>query len=93
MSGTSQATAVVSGLAALTIEYARFIGLDLGPAPGASVMAMLTKSAMRLSAGGTIDFGHGFLLWPNIRALVEDCAQDSAKRDAVFQGPALRLLL
>lgn len=92
MAGTSQATAVVTGLAALAIEYARRTGLELGPNPGAAVMAILAKSAVPLDAGGPLNYGHGLLLWPTIQAIVEDCAEDSARRDAVFQGPALQLL-
>lgn len=93
LGGTSQSTAVVTGMAALAIEYARRVGLELGPAPGAAIMAILSKSAVRLEAGDSLDFGHGFLLWPNIQALIEDCAEDSSKGDAVFMGPGPQLLL
>lgn len=93
LGGTSQATAVVTGMAALAMEYARRVGLELGPTPGATVMAILSKSAVRLDVGDSTDFGHGFLLWPSIQALIEDCAEDPSKRDAVFMGPGLQLLL
>lgn len=89
-SGTSQATAVASGLAALGFCYARQVGLELGSNPGLAMRRMLCKSTMRLDRGDHRDFGHGILLWPHLKTTIQDCSRDEQKRLAILgEGPTL----
>lgn len=92
VAGSSQATAVVTGLCALAIQYAGQVGLDWGEDRPSSLRNLLRKAAQRLSAGSSEAFGAGALTWPTIQALIEDCAEDRTLRESVLAGPELKLL-
>lgn len=91
VSGTSQATAIVSGLAALTLQYARKTGLGLGDNPGRSLRAIIKKSAIPLKLGDWRDYGEGLPMWPHIMATIDDCNNNPSMREAVLFGPYLEL--
>jgi subtilisin family serine protease len=91
MGGTSQATAVVTGLAALAMELGNTLGLQWGSNRGDLLKRILFRAAQPVSPGGRDDFGHGGLYWPNIAALIEDCVRNPNVRSGIA-GPVLRLL-
>lgn len=88
---TSQATAVVTGLAALLLQLGRRIGFDWGANVGHALGEILRAAALRLAEGGPEDFGYGALLWPNIVATVSDCATSPVRRNNVLFGSQLHL--
>lgn len=92
MPGTSQATGVATGLAALTMEYCRIRGLDLGKDPAGALANLLRGSARPLNHGDHRDWGHGELRWIVIQETVADCLASDLRRAAVLQGPQLKLL-
>lgn len=92
LTGTSQATAVVSGLAACLIDLSRLNGISLGPNPGRTVSNLLTRAAAPLKYGDARDYGYGTLKWPWIQATLEDFARDAVFRDVILNGPRLELL-
>ena len=89
--GTSQATAVVTGLAALLLELGRRDGFDWGSNVGGAMREILRASALRLDVDGPEDWGHGALLWPSIVATLDDCATSPVRRANVLSGPQLHL--
>jgi subtilisin family serine protease len=89
--GTSQATAVVTGLAALLLELGRRSGFDWGSNVGGALRAILRASALRLAVDGPDDWGYGALLWPNVVATLDDCANSPVRRANVLSGPQLHL--
>lgn len=91
-SGSSQATAVVSGLAALALEYAREIGLDLGDNPGRGLKGILCNAARQLKNGDVHASGNGIPLWPHVAATIEDCTEHEVRRKAVIEGPQIEVL-
>ncbi|MGQ0561966.1 MAG: S8 family peptidase [Gemmatimonadota bacterium] len=92
ISGTSQATAVITGLAALALQLGRERGLAWGPDTGALLRGLIRCSGSRLRVGDANDFGRGVVLWPKLGGLVVDCAADSELRENVLSGPQLKLL-
>lgn len=92
VSGTSPATAVVTGVAACLLEYAREREVDLGPNTGAALKALLLMSARALSVGAKHDFGAGVLKWAIVTQTLRDFATDEAFRRLVLEGPQIRLL-
>jgi subtilisin family serine protease len=91
MSGTSQAAAVVSGLAACLLELARANSVELTPNPGRVLHAILRFAAARRSTDNEDDVGHGRLKWPFLVSTFEDFVNDEQFRAVVLQGPQLRL--
>jgi subtilisin family serine protease len=89
--GTSQATAVVTGLAALLLQLGRRIGFYWGANTGRALAGILRAAALRLAEGGPDDYGYGALLWPNIAATLNDCATNPVRRESVLFGPQLHL--
>lgn len=91
IAGTSQATAVVTALASLLLDYGRRRGLDWGPNQGNALAAILKESARSLAVGARADFGHGVLLWPHIARTLDDCRANEVRRLTVIEGPQLRV--
>jgi subtilisin family serine protease len=89
--GTSQATAVVTGLAALLLQLGRRIGFDWGANVGVALGGILRAAALKLAEGGPDDYGYGALLWPNIAATLSDCATSPLRRESVLFGSQLHL--
>jgi subtilisin family serine protease len=89
--GTSQATAVVTGLAALLLQQGRQSGFSWGGNVGGALRAILRASALRLAEGEPDDYGYGTLLWPSILATLSDCATSPVRRTSVLFGPQLHL--
>lgn len=90
--GTSMATAVVSGLASLAIQYAWSLGLQLGDDRAKALQNIMCKAAQPLAAGTADDFGHGAVIWPSIASLIEDCVDNPDQREAVLHGPQLEVV-
>lgn len=90
--GTSQATAVVSGLAACLLELTRRESIDLGPNPGAALRSIIMHGARKPAAGTVNDYGWGVLRWPIVLSTLADFADDPRFRDVVLNGPQLRLI-
>ncbi len=91
MSGTSQATAVVTGLAALLLDAGRRAGADLGDNQGLALREILKDAARPLTVGTHDDYGHGALIWPNIVATLDDFIREPVCRERILKGPQLRL--
>jgi subtilisin family serine protease len=92
MAGTSQACAVATGLAALAFEHSRKEGLNLGPDPGRAIRALMMEAARPPKVGTRDDYGRGSLLWVNLRATIDDCVANEARRMAILEGLQLRVL-
>jgi len=91
MSGTSQATAVVSGLAALILENMKPHTALLGPNRTRTLRRLFCNAARKLKFHRDEDAGHGQLLWPVLASTFVDFIKDPAFRDAIL-GEPLRLL-
>lgn len=89
--GTSQATAVVSGLAALLLALGNKYRVDWGPNRATALRGVLRDAARPLPNGTRDDFGYGALLWPSIAATLSDCNTNPLRRLSVFEGPQIRL--
>jgi hypothetical protein len=92
MTGTSQATAVVSGLAALMLDLCARHAVDLGPQPGKTLKQIIRHAARALRIGDRNDFGGGALVWPVLVNTLKDFATDNDFRRQALQGPELKLL-
>jgi subtilisin family serine protease len=92
VTGTSQATAVVSGVAACLLELANTNNIDLGANRGATLKSLLVHAARPLADGTRNDFGAGMLNWPVLVQTLRDFAADDRFREIVMNGPRLRLL-
>jgi len=92
VTGTSQATAVVTGVAACLLQVVREHSVDLGPNPGAALKSLLVLSARPLSAGNKYDFGAGVLKWPIVLQTLRDYVTDDSFRTIVLNGPQIKLL-
>jgi subtilisin family serine protease len=90
-SGTSMATAVVSGLAACALQLARDNNVDLGPNPALTLRQLLINSARPLSSHDRDDCGTGLITWPVLQATLADFAGDAGFREIIFNG-GLRLM-
>ena len=86
MRGTSQATAVVSGLAALLLEVVRSRQIDLGSQPVRTLRRLFASAPMLPRDATREEAGSGLPIWPNLRAVLEDFATDSQYRDQVLHG-------
>lgn len=91
-SGSSQAAAVVSGLAALTLDYSKARGLELGKNQGRSLANLLRASADAAGLGRDTDCGHGCLSWRRVKDTVDGCIENPAVRERILAGSAPLLL-
>lgn len=91
LSGTSQATAVASGLAALLLETARANNWPLGPNPGRAIRCVMVHAARATAFGDTSSMGAGLPIWPSLLATLQDFGTDSGARQAMMH-PGLTLL-
>lgn len=92
MSGTSQATAAVTGLAACLLELSRSEKIDLGPSPARTLHRILCRGASPLASGSSSDVGSGRLNWPMIQATLAEFAGDAQLRRVILEDQPLRLL-
>lgn len=92
ITGTSQATAVVSGLAACLLQVIRDYKIRLGPNPGACMKSLLCHSARRLQALDADDQGWGVLRWPVVLQTLRDYVNDKQFREVIRNGAQLRLM-
>lgn len=92
MSGSSQATAVISGLAAMLLSVVKEQAIDLGPDRARTLRRIFVHAASALQNAETEDMGAGLVLWPKLLAIFEDFARDSQFRQVVLTDAALRLM-
>ena len=71
MSGTSQAAPHIAGLAALTLEAAGRLGVDLGTRRAFAVKGLLKRAASRLGGYNEHEQGAGLPDWPRLETLLE----------------------
>ncbi len=91
--GTSQAAAVVSGLATLMLDAALACGVDLGQNPGRTIHRLLQQAAAPMTAYPSCeDVGRGVLHWPRLIATLEEFVNDPQFRDVVLGDGTLKLL-
>lgn len=90
MPGTSQAAAIVSGLAALLIQAGEQLDFDWGPNRAVAVKRILIDSARKIRGLDAGAQGAGQLLWPTILATLIDCNASEVRRRSVIAGPQLR---
>lgn len=86
ISGTSQATAVVSGVAACTLELLRREKIPLGSNPQATLKGVLAIATTRPRVGDRYDFGKGLISWPAVVTAVEGCKQSGDVLDIAQHG-------
>ena len=91
MSGSSQAAAVATGLAALLLSLSKAHKIDLGANPGQTLHRLMTRAASKLTAGDSADFGSGTLKWPMLQTTLSDFSKDPQFRESVLH-PEMRLL-
>lgn len=92
VSGTSQATAVIAGLAAVLLSHARKKGISLGDNPGLALKSILMHSARALKIGTSNDYGSGLPIWPLVAETLRDFGDDAKFREQVLKGPQLKLV-
>lgn len=106
LQGTSQATAVVSGLSALLLQTARDRGVALGAHPARTIRRLLTRSAVGLSRHSPEpgepatqpvpyspdEIGAGLLMWPNIVGVLGDFASDEQFRQVILADEEIHLV-
>lgn len=90
--GTSQATPIVTGLAALLLQAARIHNAPLGPDPVRVLRELIRKSAFRPHTGRWEEYGHGWLLWPRMLGHLNDFISNEAFRN-IITGNAAHLRL
>ena len=71
--GTSQAAPVVSGIAALLIEYAAHLGFDWGENRAESLHRLIRFGARFLRGLDNNAQGAGMPYWPAVAGTLEDC--------------------
>jgi hypothetical protein len=91
-SGTSEATAVATGVAALVFEAAREARIDLGENPGRTVKHLMMQGARKLQSGGPSDYGAGTIKWSVLYETFRDYAVDPDFQAVCQKGPGLRLV-
>lgn len=91
--GTSQSTAVATGLAALLLCLGESVGMDWGDNQGTALREIIKDAARPLPTGSIFDYGCGTVLWPNIVATLDDCLASPLRRETVLRGRQLRLAL
>lgn len=92
MAGTSQATAVATGLAALLLDAARRNDITLGPNPGQTLKRLMMHEMPKPASGSKFDYGAGRLSWINAYATLIDCTDNAALRARLILGEQLRLM-
>lgn len=92
MSGTSQATAVATGLAAALLSLAKRHGISLGANPGRTLRKLFIVAASPLQFGDAQDYGNGTVKWPNLQATLSEFARDPQFKELVLNDSMLRLL-
>jgi subtilisin family serine protease len=94
VSGTSQATAVVTGMAAVLLSLARAKAIPLGPNPGLALKNILVNSARPLTSKPPDDYatGNGLPIWRVVAGTLSDFEKDGRFRTQVLEGRQLRLL-
>ncbi len=90
--GTSQATAVATGLAARLLSLVRRHNIDLGANPGTALRNLFRCAASPLASDGPRDWGHGTLKWPMLQGTLSDFASNRSVRDAILGAGDLRLI-
>lgn len=92
MSGTSQAAAVVSGLAACLLSLARRHAIDLGPNAGRTIARIFERTALQLKDMTQDEAGAGVVNWPALQAGLADFQRDPHFREVILDGGPPRLL-
>lgn len=87
--GTSQAAPVVSGIAALLIEYAAHLGFDWGENRAESLHRLIRFGARFLRGLDNNAQGAGMPYWPAVAGTLEDCLTDPNIAALVRQGPQI----
>jgi hypothetical protein len=90
--GTSQATAIVSGLLALVLEAAGKIGFDWGANRATSMAELVRQAARKPMRASAVDAGYGLLYLPVMLETLESFHPQEEAGTRVFQPPQLRLL-
>lgn len=91
--GTSQATAVVTGLAALVIEMLREHKADLGPERTRTIRRLFCHAASKLAGHSPTEIGHGLVLWSNLVAIVQEFVTDPGFAEKVLADVPAKLFL
>jgi subtilisin family serine protease len=84
LKGTSQATALVSGLAALVLETVRSTGIDLGASPTNTLRTLFANAAIRPENSRPEEVGSGLTFWPNLVGVLRDYHADESYRRQVL---------
>ncbi len=84
LKGTSQATAIVSGLAALLLETVRETRIDLGERPTRTIRRLFGNAAIRPDDARTDEVGSGMPFWPNLVGVLRDYHADADFRNQVM---------
>lgn len=91
MGGTSQATAVVTGLAALVLQLGREWNIPWERPQGEVLRKLLEAAAVQMTAYSPDEVGNGRLLWPTLLGNIEDYRDSDVRRANILDGPQLRL--
>lgn len=92
VSGTSQATAVCTGLAALALEYARRESLDFGGDPAKAVRVLFRLAARKSEEADSHAWGHGWVRWPDLRREIDHHASHPGRWRSQLESGQLRAL-
>lgn len=92
VAGTSQAAAVVTGLAALLIEMGNARGFDWSENRGHMLRQIFRFAAVKLEGHETHSWGHGATLWPSLFTTLQDSIDRPEVRERVLEGPQIELL-
>lgn len=92
IAGTSQAAAVVTGLAALLIEMGNTRGFDWSRNRGHMLRQIFRFAAVKLQGHDTRSWGHGATMWPSLMTTLQDSIDRPDVRERVLEGPQIQLL-
>jgi subtilisin family serine protease len=92
MTGSSQATAVVSGLAAMLLDIVKANAINLGPDRARTIRRLFIHAASALEGWGPEAIGAGLVIWPKLATILDDFVRDPQFRQIVLSGTALRLM-
>lgn len=90
--GTSQATAVVSGLAAVALQYGRTRGLRWSSSPGTSLCHLFRHSCKPVPGDNERTAGAGLVTWTTLKDQIDACLDDDELRGFMLGGGQLRLV-